>query len=91
MKFPDFRIVDPLKSPLGLGGSNMLGSYNSQINPHLPAKFVCSPTSCRKGGGVQTDIHTKGHCSFTHSILFVMLLLLLNYFIYNTISRKRML
>ena len=60
-------MFDPLKSLLGLGGSNVLGSYNSQINPHLPAKFGCRPTVVSRGGGVQRDIHTKGHCSFIHS------------------------
>ena len=82
MKFPDFRIVDPLKSPLGLGESNILGSYNSLINPNLPAKCVCSPTVVSKKG-VQTNMNTNGHCSFIFSRLFTA------WYYYNVMSRKR--
>ena len=50
MTFPSLLNLCPLKSPLGLG-QICLGSYNSQINPHLPAKFGCRPTVVLKGGG----------------------------------------
>ena len=32
----------------------------------------CDVRENRRRGGVQTDIHTKGRCSFIHSRLFVM-------------------
>ena len=60
----------------------MLGSNDSQINPHMRAKFGCSQTvvsTKKKGGGGTTDrqtdrqTDTKGHCSFIIEVKIVML------------------
>ena len=41
-----------------MGMSNCFGSNDSQINPHMRAKFGCSQTVVsKKWGGVQTDTH----------------------------------
>ena len=57
----------PPRYPLWSGG-DFLGTNHSQIYPHMLAKFGSGSTVVSKkmgGGGVQTDTHTKGHCSFT--------------------------
>ena len=54
----------------------MLGSNNSQINPHMRAKFGCSQTvvsTKKKGGGYYRQTDTKGHCSFIIEVKIVML------------------
>ena len=50
---------DPPWDPLEWGGGQMfLGSNDSQINPHMRAKFGLR-RSCRKGGGVKAHTHRE--------------------------------
>ena len=59
-QFPDFGFFDPLNSPLGGVGQICLGSNDSQINPHMRAKFGCSQTvMSEKMGGTDTQTDTQ--------------------------------
>ena len=49
MTFP--RLFDPLKSPLGWGGSIVLPENESHISPNMYAKFGCGTTVVSKKGG----------------------------------------
>ena len=54
-----------LESLWGGVGQFCLGESQFRIYPNKCAKFGCGPTVVsKKGGGVQTDRLTKGHCSF---------------------------
>ena len=59
-------VTDDVILPLGGVGQFFLGESQSRIYPNMCAKFGCGPTvvSKKRGGGVQTDRQTNGHCSF---------------------------